>query len=52
MTYVYLILALALISGVYFYVTLRFRHGLHWWSLILAGTLYGVHMVYVFGFKV
>lgn len=43
---------LTLISGVYFYLTLRFRHKLHWWSLLLAGALYGVYMVYVFGFKV
>jgi len=43
---------LALISGVYFYLTLRFRHTLHWWSLMLAGTLYVVYLVYVFGFRV
>jgi cation:H+ antiporter len=43
---------LALISGVYFYMTLRLRHRLHWWSLLIAGALYGVYMVYVFGFKV
>jgi len=43
---------LALVSGVYFYATLRFRHRLHWWSLLLAGVLYGVYLFYVFGFKV
>jgi len=33
-------------------VTPRFRHRLDWWSLLLAGTLYGAYMVCVFGFKV
>lgn len=42
----------ALISEGYVYLTLRFRHTLHWWSLFLAGTLCGVCMVYSFGFKV
>jgi len=43
---------LALASGVYFYLTLRLRHRLHWWSLVAAGALYGVYLVYVFGFQV
>ncbi len=31
---------LALISGVVFYCTLRFRHTLTWWSLGGAGSMY------------
>jgi cation:H+ antiporter len=42
--------ALALISGAVFYLTLRFRHRLMWWSLGGAGTMYVAYLVYVFGF--
>jgi cation:H+ antiporter len=41
---------LALISGMVFYLTLRFRHALTWWSLAGAGTMYAAYLVYVFVF--
>ena len=41
---------LALVSGVVFYVTLRVRHTLTWWSLAGAGSMYAVYLVYVLGF--
>jgi cation:H+ antiporter len=41
---------LALISGTVFYLTLRFRHTLTWWSLGGAGSVYFAYLVYVFGF--
>ena len=41
---------LALISGTVFYLTLRIRHRLTWWSLGGAGSMYFVYLVYVFGF--
>ena len=41
---------LALISGLVFYLTLRVRHRLTWWSLGGAGSMYFVYLVYVFGF--
>jgi len=41
---------LALLSGTVFYVTLRVRHGLTWWSLGGAGSVYFAYLVYVFGF--
>jgi cation:H+ antiporter len=40
--------ALALISGTVFYLTLRIRHGLTWWSLGGAGTMYVAYLAYVF----
>ncbi len=40
---------LALISGLVFYLTLRVRHRLTWWSLGGAGSMYFVYLVYVFG---
>ncbi len=39
---------LALVSGSVFYVTLRVRHTLAWWSLGGAGSVYFVYLVYVF----
>jgi cation:H+ antiporter len=39
---------LALASGAVFYLTLRIRHTLTWWSLLGAGSLYFVFLVYVF----
>jgi cation:H+ antiporter len=39
---------LALISGTVFYLTLRLKHGLTWWSLGGAGSMYFVFLVYVF----
>ena len=39
---------LALVSGTVFYVTLRVRHTLTWWSLAGAGSLYFAYLVYVF----
>jgi cation:H+ antiporter len=41
---------LALVSGTVFYLTLRFRHTLTWWSLGGAGTVYAAYLVYVFAF--
>jgi cation:H+ antiporter len=41
---------LALVSGAVFYVTLRVRHTLTWWSLGGAGSVYVAYLVYVFGF--
>jgi cation:H+ antiporter len=41
---------LALVSGTVFYVTLRVRHTLTWWSLGGAGSVYVAYLVYVFGF--
>ena len=41
---------LALISGTVFYLTLRLKHGLTWWSLGGAGSVYVAYLVYVFGF--
>ena len=38
---------LALVSGVVFYLTLRLRHTLTWWSLGGAGSMYVVYLVYV-----
>jgi hypothetical protein len=38
---------LALISGVVFYTTLRVKHTLTWWSLLGAGSMYAVYLVYV-----
>jgi cation:H+ antiporter len=38
---------LALVSGAVFYLTLRIRHTLTWWSLLGAGSLYFVFLVYV-----
>jgi hypothetical protein len=40
--------ALALVSGLVFYLTLRYRHKLTWWSLGGAGTVYFAYLVYVF----
>jgi cation:H+ antiporter len=40
--------ALALVSGLVFYLTLRFKHALTWWSLGGAGSMYAVYMIYVF----
>jgi cation:H+ antiporter len=39
---------LALISGLVFYLTLRIRHTLAWWSLAGAGSMYCVYMIYIF----
>jgi cation:H+ antiporter len=39
--------ALALISGTVFYVTLRVKHTLTWWSLGGAGSMYLVYLAYV-----
>jgi cation:H+ antiporter len=39
---------LALVSGTVFYLTLRLRHTLTWWSLGGAGSVYFVYLVYVF----
>jgi cation:H+ antiporter len=39
---------LALVSGTVFYLTLRFRHTLTWWSLGGAGTVYAAYLIYVF----
>jgi hypothetical protein len=39
---------LALVSGTVFYVTLRVRHTLTWWSLAGAGSVCFAHLVYVF----
>ena len=39
---------LALVSGTVFYVTLRVRHTLTWWSLAGAGSVYFAYLVYVF----
>ena len=41
---------LALVSGTVFYLTLRFRHALTWWSLAGAGSTYAAYLVYVFVF--
>ena len=41
---------LALVSGAVFYLTLRIRHTLTWWSLLGAGSLYFVFLIYVFFF--
>jgi cation:H+ antiporter len=41
---------LALISGMVFYLTLRIKHCLTWWSLGGAGSVYVAYLVYVFGF--
>jgi cation:H+ antiporter len=41
---------LALMSGTVFYVTLRVRHTLTWWSLAGAGSMYAVYLIYVLGF--
>jgi cation:H+ antiporter len=40
--------ALALFSGCVFYLTLRIRHTLTWWSLGGAGSVYFAYLVYVF----
>ena len=37
----------ALISGVVFYCTVRFRHKLTWWSLGGAGSMYVLYILYV-----
>jgi cation:H+ antiporter len=39
---------LALVSGTVFYVALRVRHTLTWWSLAGAGSVYFAYLVYVF----
>jgi cation:H+ antiporter len=39
---------LALVSGTVFYLTLRIRHTLTWWSLGGAGSVYFIYLVYVF----
>jgi cation:H+ antiporter len=39
---------LALVSGTVFYLTLRIRHTLTWWSLGGAGSVYFVYLLYVF----
>jgi cation:H+ antiporter len=39
---------LALFSGTVFYLTLRLRHTLTWWSLGGAGSVYFVYLFYVF----
>jgi cation:H+ antiporter len=39
---------LALASGLVFYMTLRLRHALTWWSLGGAGSMYLLYMLYVF----
>ena len=39
---------LALVSGTVFYLTLRIRHALTWWSLGGAGSVYFVYLFYVF----
>jgi cation:H+ antiporter len=39
---------LALVSGTVFYLTLRVRHALTWWSLGGAGSVYFAYLVYVF----
>ena len=39
---------LALVSGTVFYLTLRIRHTLTWWSLGGAGSVYFVYLIYVF----
>jgi AcrR family transcriptional regulator len=39
---------LALVSGTVFYITLRIRHALTWWSLGGAGSVYFAYLVYVF----
>jgi cation:H+ antiporter len=39
---------LALVSGAVFYLTLRIRHKLTWWSLGGAGSVYFVYLLYVF----
>ncbi|HEY5388529.1 MAG TPA: sodium:calcium antiporter [Thermoleophilia bacterium] len=41
---------LALTSGAVFYLTLRIKHSLTWWSLGGAGSVYVAYLVYVFGF--
>jgi cation:H+ antiporter len=41
---------LALVSGTVFYLTLRIRHTLTWWSLGGAGSVYFVYLLYVFAF--
>jgi len=41
---------LALTSGAVFYLTLRIKHSLTWWSLGGAGSVYFAYLVYVFGF--
>ena len=42
---------LALVSGLVFYMTLRIRHRLTWWSLGGAGSMYIVYLVYVFAVR-
>lgn len=39
---------LALVSGTVFYLTLRIRHTLTWWSLGGAGSVYFLYLIYVF----
>lgn len=39
--------ALTLVSGLVFYLTLRVKHTLTWWSLSGAGSMYLVYLVYV-----
>jgi cation:H+ antiporter len=39
---------LALVSGTVFYLTLRIRHTLTWWSLGGAGSVYFLYLFYVF----
>jgi len=44
--------ALAILSGVILYITLRTKHSLHWESLMACGALYIIYLVYVFGWMV
>ena len=39
---------LALTSGAIFYLTLRFKHTMTWWSIAGGGTVYFAFLVYVF----
>jgi len=39
--------ALALASGLVFYITLRVKHTLTWWSLCGAGSMYAAYLAYV-----
>ena len=39
---------LALTSGLVFYLTLRFKHTMTWWSIAGGGSMYAAYMAYVF----
>ena len=41
---------LALVSGLVFYLTLRARHTLTWWSLAGGGSMYVIYLIYVLAF--